>query len=86
MYQGLRHKVKITSTIITGKLYYTRKFPAEDFSKYNRIAVNIYPEFRGFRKLYLTLILHNEDNVPDQYGKEGMPHFKVSSSSNQIID
>lgn len=54
-----------------GRQNLTRKFPAEDFSKYNRIAVNIYPEFRGFRKLYLTLILHNEGNVPDQYGKEG---------------
>ena len=54
-----------------GRQNITRKFNNEDFSKYNRIAVNVYPEFRGFRKLYLTLILHNEGNVPDQYGKEG---------------
>lgn len=48
-----------------------RKFNAKDFSDYNRIAVDIYPEFKGFRKLYLTLILNNDDNVPDKYGKEG---------------
>lgn len=54
-----------------GRQNLTRKFNEEDFSEYNRIAVNIYPEFRGFRKLYLTLILHNDGNVPDRYGKEG---------------
>lgn len=54
-----------------GRQNLTRKFDGEDFSKYNRISVNIYPEFEGFRKLYLTIILHNADNVPDVYGKEG---------------
>lgn len=54
-----------------GRQDLTRKFDREDFSGYNRIAINVYPEFKGFRKLYLTLILHNEDNVPDKYGKEG---------------
>lgn len=54
-----------------GRQNLTRKFDNEDFSKYNRISVNIYPEFEGFRKLYLTIILHNGDNVPDKYGKEG---------------
>lgn len=54
-----------------GRQNLTRKFNKEDFSKYNRISVNIYPEFEGFRKLYLTIILHNADNVPDVYGKEG---------------
>lgn len=54
-----------------GRQNLTRKFDSEDFSKYNRISVNIYPEFEGFRKLYLTIILHNADNVPDVYGKEG---------------
>ncbi len=54
-----------------GRQNLTRKFKKEDFSKYNRIAVNIFPEFNGFRKLYLTVILHNAGNVPDKYGKEG---------------
>lgn len=54
-----------------GRQNLTRKFNDEDFSNYNRISVNIYPEFDGFRKLYLTIIFHNADNVPDQYGKEG---------------
>ncbi|MDX9727380.1 MAG: glycoside hydrolase family 9 protein, partial [Bacteroidales bacterium] len=54
-----------------GRQNLTRKFDLEDFSDYNRIAINVYPEFKGFRKLYLTFILHNGDNVPDRYGKEG---------------
>ena len=54
-----------------GRQNLTRKFDAQDFSEYNRIAINVYPEFKGFRKLYLTIILHNGDNVPDRYGKEG---------------
>jgi len=54
-----------------GRQNLTRKFDREDFSEYNRIAINVYPEFKGFRKLYLTIILHNGDNVPDRYGKEG---------------
>jgi hypothetical protein len=54
-----------------GRQNLTRKFNKEDFSKYNRISVNVYPEFNGFRKLYLTLILNNDGNVPDKYGKEG---------------
>lgn len=54
-----------------GRQNLTRKFDNEDLSKYNRISVNIYPEFEGFKKLYLTIILHNGDNVPDVYGKEG---------------
>ena len=54
-----------------GRQNLVRKFKEEDFSKYNRISVNIYPEFKGFRKLYLTMILYNDGNVPDKYGKEG---------------
>ena len=54
-----------------GRQNLTRKFDLEDFSEYNRIAIDVYPEFKGFRKLYLTIILHNADNVPDSYGKEG---------------
>ena len=54
-----------------GRQNLTRKFNSEDFSKFNRITVQIYPEFKGFRKLYMTLILNNDDNVPDRYGKEG---------------
>ncbi|MCJ7449347.1 MAG: glycoside hydrolase family 9 protein [Bacteroidales bacterium] len=54
-----------------GRQNLIRKFNKEDFSKYNRISVNVYPQFKGFRKLYLTMILNNEGNVPDKYGKEG---------------
>ena len=67
---------KLPEPLGTGGRYWgrqnlTRRFDLEDFSEYNRIAINVYPEFKGFRKLYLTLILHNEGNVPDRYGKEG---------------
>lgn len=54
-----------------GRQNLTRKFNGEDFSAYNRISFHVYPEFKGFRQLYLTIILHNEGNVPDKYGKEG---------------
>ena len=54
-----------------GRQNLTRVFKDEDFSAYNRISFNVYPEFRGFRKLYLTIILQNDENVPDKYGKEG---------------
>lgn len=54
-----------------GRQNLTRKFNQEDFSAFNRISFHVYPEFKGFRKLYLTIILHNEGNVPDKYGKEG---------------
>ena len=54
-----------------GRQNLTRVFGNEDFSQYNRISVHVFPEFRGFQKLYLTIILQNGDNVPDRYGKEG---------------
>jgi hypothetical protein len=54
-----------------GRQNLTRTFKKEDFSRYNRISVSVFPDFKGFRKLYLTLILNNEGNVPDKYGKEG---------------
>lgn len=54
-----------------GRQNLTRVFEDEDFSAYNRISFHVFPEFRGFRKLYLTIILQNGENVPDRYGKEG---------------
>jgi len=54
-----------------GRQNLTRVFDDEDFSAYNRISFHVFPEFRGFRKLYLTIVLQNDENVPDRYGKEG---------------
>lgn len=54
-----------------GRENLTRKFNKQNFSKYNRISLEIYPNFKGFRQLYLTILLFNEGNVPDQYNKEG---------------
>jgi len=55
-----------------GRQNLTRKFNKQDFSKYNRISIEIFPVFKGFRQLYLQIVLNNEGNVPDQYGKEGI--------------
>jgi hypothetical protein len=57
----------------------TRKFNKQDFSKYNRISVQIYPEFKGHRKLYLMMILHNEGNVPDKYFRDGIHTFMLKN-------
>jgi len=57
--------------------FLTRKFNNEDFSKYNRISVQIYPKFKGHRKLYLMLVLHNENNVPDKYFRDGIHTFML---------
>src|SRR5665647_388904 len=43
-----------------GRENLTRKFNRQNFSKYNRISIEIFPVFKGFRQLYLTMILNNE--------------------------
>ncbi|NQU85519.1 MAG: glycoside hydrolase family 9 protein [Mariniphaga sp.] len=69
-----------------GRQNLTRKFDNQDFSEYNRISVQIYPEFEGFRKLYLTMILHNNANVPDKYGKEGWHTVMLNNNQwNKIV-
>ncbi|MBC7808611.1 MAG: glycoside hydrolase family 9 protein [Akkermansiaceae bacterium] len=52
--------------------FLTRKFDKKDFSSYNRVSVQIFPDFPGHRKLHVLLILHNEGNVPDTYFREGI--------------
>lgn len=54
-----------------GRENISRVFKNEDLTAYNRISVEIFPVFKGFQQLYLTLILHNAKNVPDKYGKSG---------------
>ena len=66
--------------------FLTRKFNREDFSKYNRISVQIYPEFRGHRKPYLMLVLHNEGNVPDKYFRDGVHTFMLKNHQwNEVV-
>lgn len=63
-----------------------RKFKDEDLSKYNRISINVFPEFKGFRKIYLTMILRNDGNVPDKYNKEGIHTVMLKNYSwNKIV-
>jgi hypothetical protein len=69
-----------------GRENLTRKFNTEDLSKYNRISVEVFPVFKGFRQLYLTVILHNDANVPDKYGKSGWHTVQLKNNQwNKLI-
>ncbi|HZK97015.1 MAG TPA: glycoside hydrolase family 9 protein [Prolixibacteraceae bacterium] len=69
-----------------GRQNLIRKFDKKDFSKYNRISIQIYPDFKGFRKLYLQLLLFNEGDVPDKYGKEGTHTFMLKNNQwNKVV-
>ena len=69
-----------------GRQNLVRKFNKQNFSKYNRISFDIYPEFQGFRKLYLTVIMFNEGNVPDQYNKEGWHTVMLNNNEwNKVV-
>lgn len=45
----------------------------ENWEKYNRIRLSIYPDCEGARSIYLNLYVENdgEIKVPDKYGREG---------------
>lgn len=49
----------------------TRKFPSEDWSKYNRISLWVYADVTGAPALTASLTLHNEGKhvLPDQYNE-----------------
>jgi hypothetical protein len=49
----------------------TRKFPSEDWSKYNRISLWVYADVAGAPALAASLTLHNEGahKLPDQYNE-----------------
>jgi hypothetical protein len=69
-----------------GRERLTRIFDQADLSEYNRISVEIFPDFKGFRQLYLALILHNADNVPDKYGKSGWHTVQlINNQWNKLI-
>ena len=68
-----------------GRENLTRKFSSQDLSKYNRISVEVFPVFRGFQQLYLSVILHNDANVPDKYGKSGW-HSQAQKQSMEQAD
>ena len=49
----------------------TRKFGAEDWSAYNRLALWVYPEINGAPAISCTLIVHNDGahKLPDRYNE-----------------
>jgi hypothetical protein len=49
----------------------TRKFPAEDWSRYNRISLWIYPDVIGAPAISCSLVLHNDGShkVPSAYNE-----------------
>src|ERR1700729_4290681 len=49
----------------------TRKFPGEDWSRYNRISLWVYPDIIGAPAISCSLTLHNDGShkLPDQYNE-----------------
>jgi len=49
----------------------TRKFPGEDWSRYNRISIWVYPDIIGAPAISCSLTLHNDGShkLPDQYNE-----------------
>ncbi|MGH9586839.1 MAG: glycoside hydrolase family 9 protein, partial [Acidobacteriaceae bacterium] len=64
-----QHSIRVASTDNIGRvdgsgdwqdLVATRSFPSEDWSRYNRISVWVYPDIHGAPAISLNLTLHNE--------------------------
>ncbi|HYM00475.1 MAG TPA: hypothetical protein VEZ90_16085, partial [Blastocatellia bacterium] len=49
----------------------TRKFPSEDWSKFNRISLWVYPDVVGAPAISCSLVLHNDGahKLPDHYNE-----------------
>ena len=49
----------------------TRKFPGEDWSRYNRISLWVYPDIIGAPAISCSLVLHNDGahKLPDPYNE-----------------
>jgi len=75
-----RHSLRIRSTTNVAQvegsgewedLVATRKFPAEDWGRYNRISLWVYPDVIGAPAISCSLTLHNDGShkLPDQYNE-----------------
>ena len=75
-----KHSLRIRSIQNIGKvggagewedLIATRKFSGEDWSKYNRISIWVYPDVVGAPAISASLVLHNEGThvLPDHYNE-----------------
>jgi len=74
--KGGKHSIQIRSSNNMGRvdgsgdwqdLVATRKFPSEDWGRYNRLSIWVYPDVQGAPALSGTLVLHNEGThlLPD---------------------
>jgi Glycosyl hydrolase family 9/Cellulase N-terminal ig-like domain len=75
-----KHSLRIRSIQNIGKvggagewedLIATRKFPSEDWSRYNRISIWVYPDVIGAPAISASLVLHNQGAhiLPDHYNE-----------------
>jgi hypothetical protein len=75
-----QHSLRMRSTTNAGQvdgagewedLVATRKFPGEDWSRYNRISLWVYPDIIGAPAISCSLTLHNDGShkLPDQYNE-----------------
>jgi Glycosyl hydrolase family 9/Cellulase N-terminal ig-like domain len=75
-----RHSLRIRSTTNVAQvegsgewedLVATRKFPGEDWSRYNRISLWVYPDIIGAPAISCSLVLHNDGShkLPDHYNE-----------------
>jgi hypothetical protein len=78
--QDGRHSLRIRSTTNVAQvegsgewedLVATRKFPGEDWGRYNRISLWVYPDVIGAPAISCSLILHNDGShkLPDHYNE-----------------
>jgi hypothetical protein len=75
-----KHALRIRSTTNVGRaggdeewedLVVTRKFPNEDWTRFNRISLWVYPDVVGAPAIACTLVLHNDGKhkLPDNYNE-----------------
>jgi Glycosyl hydrolase family 9/Cellulase N-terminal ig-like domain len=66
----------------------TRKFPGEDWSKFNRISIWIYPDILGAPAISCSLVLHNDGahKLPDHYNEGRHESIILTNHTwNQIV-
>ena len=71
-----------------GECAVRRVFDNEDWRKYNRISVRVYPDLPGFKTISLLVKLYNrgEKTVPDRYYREGLNYVNLKSGQwNQVV-
>jgi len=65
-----------------------RRFPGEDWTRFNRISFWVFPNLRGFHAISMQVVLHNEGayKVPAMYDREGFHTFNLENHKwNHIV-